>query len=164
MGKRKILIWGVSGTGKSSVCQELRRRGYVAIDGMRELASKETNDWRETEGFGHETSYLGLRKRKEVGQQFRTTKPLSSVRFEKFQQFLDFLMRIFILDVDAETLNERLDNRPDDDWGSARASGNSSSVYTPQKKTYPVSGFVLDATQPLVSVVDAHLSHVRASA
>jgi predicted ATPase len=38
MGKRNYLIEGVSGTGKSSICQELRRRGYVAINGDRELA------------------------------------------------------------------------------------------------------------------------------
>ena len=37
MGKRNYLIEGVSGTGKTSVCQELRRRGYVAIHGDREL-------------------------------------------------------------------------------------------------------------------------------
>jgi AAA domain-containing protein len=37
MGKRNYLIEGVSGTGKTSVCQELRRRGCVAINGDREL-------------------------------------------------------------------------------------------------------------------------------
>jgi broad-specificity NMP kinase len=38
MGKKNYLIEGVSGTGKTSVCHELRRRGYVAINGDRELA------------------------------------------------------------------------------------------------------------------------------
>ncbi len=38
MGKRNYLIEGVSGTGKGSVCQELRRRGYAAVDGDNELA------------------------------------------------------------------------------------------------------------------------------
>jgi broad-specificity NMP kinase len=37
MGKRNYLIEGVSGTGKTSVCHELRRRGYQAINGDREL-------------------------------------------------------------------------------------------------------------------------------
>jgi broad-specificity NMP kinase len=37
MGKRNYLIEGVSGTGKTSVCHELRRRGYHAINGDREL-------------------------------------------------------------------------------------------------------------------------------
>ena len=38
MGIRNYLIEGVSGTGKTSVCHELRRRGYHAINGDRELA------------------------------------------------------------------------------------------------------------------------------
>ena len=31
------------------------------------------------------------------------------------------LERGLVLDVDAETLNERLDNRPDDDWGKRKS-------------------------------------------
>ena len=38
MGIRNYLIEGVSGTGKTAVCHELRRRGYHAINGDRELA------------------------------------------------------------------------------------------------------------------------------
>ena len=38
MGKRNYLIEGVSGTGKTSVCNELQRRSYHAINGDRELA------------------------------------------------------------------------------------------------------------------------------
>ena len=38
MGRRNYLIEGVSGTGKTSVCKELRRRGYHAINGDTDLA------------------------------------------------------------------------------------------------------------------------------
>ena len=38
MGMRNYLIEGVSGTGKTSVCKELKRRGYHAINGDNELA------------------------------------------------------------------------------------------------------------------------------
>ncbi len=38
MGVRNYLIEGVSGTGKTTVCDELRRRGYHAIHGDRELS------------------------------------------------------------------------------------------------------------------------------
>jgi broad-specificity NMP kinase len=38
MAKKNYLVEGVSGTGKSSVCDELQRRGYKAINGDRELA------------------------------------------------------------------------------------------------------------------------------
>lgn len=39
MGMRNYLIDGGSGTGKTTVCDELRRRGYQAIHGDRELRS-----------------------------------------------------------------------------------------------------------------------------
>jgi hypothetical protein len=38
MGIRNYLIEGVSGTGKTSVCRELNRRGIHAINGDTELA------------------------------------------------------------------------------------------------------------------------------
>ena len=37
MGKRNYLIEGVSGTGKTSVAEELQRRGYHVLHGDREL-------------------------------------------------------------------------------------------------------------------------------
>ena len=37
MGKRNYLIEGVSGTGKTSVCHELRRRGFAALNSDRDL-------------------------------------------------------------------------------------------------------------------------------
>ena len=38
VGVRNYLVEGVSGTGKTSVCRELNRRGYHAINGDRDLA------------------------------------------------------------------------------------------------------------------------------
>ena len=38
MGRRNYLIEGVSGTGKTSVPEELQRRGFHVIHGDRELA------------------------------------------------------------------------------------------------------------------------------
>jgi broad-specificity NMP kinase len=38
MGARSCLIEGVSGTGKTTVCDELQWRGHHAIHGDRELA------------------------------------------------------------------------------------------------------------------------------
>lgn len=38
MGVANYLIEGVSGAGKTTVCDELHRRGYQAIHGDRELA------------------------------------------------------------------------------------------------------------------------------
>ena len=55
MGRRNYLIEGLSGTGKTSVCDELQRRGYHAIHGDRELAYQgdpETGEPRD--GSAHE--------------------------------------------------------------------------------------------------------------
>jgi broad-specificity NMP kinase len=38
VGKRNFMVEGVSRTGKTSVCNELRRQGYHAINGDTELA------------------------------------------------------------------------------------------------------------------------------
>ncbi len=38
VGRRNYLVEGVSGTGKTSVCDELEGRGYHAVHGDRELA------------------------------------------------------------------------------------------------------------------------------
>src|SRR5918993_6132344 len=55
MGIRNYLIEGVSGTGKTSVCNELQRRGYHAIHGDRELTYRGDPETGEpTDGFAHE--------------------------------------------------------------------------------------------------------------
>jgi hypothetical protein len=77
------------------------------------------------------------------------------------EQFIDLFDEVFILDVDAETLNERLDNRPDDDWGKSKSERELILRLHATKEDLPSSGIVIDATQPLVSVVDAILSHIQ---
>jgi len=53
MGRRNYLIEGLSGTGKTSVCDELQRRGHHAIHGDRELAYRGDPETGEPmEGFG----------------------------------------------------------------------------------------------------------------
>src|SRR5215208_2047477 len=55
MGIRNYLIEGVSGAGKTSVCNELQRRGYHAIHGDRELAYQGDPDTGEpTDDLAHE--------------------------------------------------------------------------------------------------------------
>ncbi|BFT72605.1 hypothetical protein [Paenibacillus sp. P36] len=55
MGIRNYLIEGVSGTGKTSVCNELQRRGYQPIHGDRELAYQgDPETGARTDGVTHE--------------------------------------------------------------------------------------------------------------
>jgi broad-specificity NMP kinase len=55
MGVRNYLIEGVSCTGKTSVCDELRRRGYHSIHGDRDLAYQgDPKTGEPLDGFAHE--------------------------------------------------------------------------------------------------------------
>ena len=54
-GSEELLDRGVSGTGKTTVCHELRRRGYQAFNGDRELAYQGDPETGEpTDGVRHE--------------------------------------------------------------------------------------------------------------
>ncbi|MBL8152702.1 MAG: nucleoside kinase [Anaerolineae bacterium] len=174
MGKRNYLIEGVSGTGKTSVCHELRRRGYAAINGDRELRCQENSM------TGEEIEHVGLGVPTVLSPEIRHAHHIWDVEkvrrlaasqddeatffcggSRNFKQFIDLFDEIFILDVDAETLNERLDNRPDDDWGKSKSERKLILRLHATKEDLPSSGIVIDATQPLGSVVDEILSHVR---
>ena len=65
------------------------------------------------------------------------------------------------MDIDAETLNKRLDCRIDDDWGKRKSERELILHLHATKEDTPGSGIAIDATQPLVIVVDEILRHVR---
>jgi len=163
MGKRNYLIEGVSGTGKSSVCRELRRRGYAAVDGDNELAYQgDPQTGEKTAGFGHEHHIWDVEKVRRLAANEDDEATFFCGGSRNFKQFIDLFDEIFILDVDAETLNERLDNRPDNDTGKSKSERELILGLHATKEDVPSSGILLDATQPLASVVDEILSHVRA--
>jgi broad-specificity NMP kinase len=162
MGKRNYLIEGVSGTGKSSVCQELRHRGYVAIDGDRELAYQgDPTTGEQTEGFSHEHHIWDVEKVRRLAANQEDEATFFCGGSRNFERFIDLFDEIFVLDVDADTLNERLDSRLDDDWGEHKIERELILRLHTTKEDIPSCGMVIDATQPLVSVVDEILSHVR---
>ena len=161
MGKRNYLIEGVSGAGKTSVCQELRRRGYVAINGDTELRYQGRPKTFSSPEIRHEHNLwdVGKVRRLAANQDDEVTFFCGGSR--NFKQFIDLFDEVFILDIDGETLNERLDSRPDD-WGKSKRQRELILRLHATKEDIPSSGIVLDATQPLASVVDEILCHVRA--
>ncbi|MCC6612345.1 MAG: nucleoside kinase [Anaerolineae bacterium] len=175
MGKRNYLVEGVSGTGKTSVCQELCRRGYAAIHGDRELRYQgDPTVGEKSEDVGqrfptvlsaeisHAQNIWDVEKVRRLAANQDDDATFFCGGSRNFNQFLDLFDEVFILDVDVETLNQRLDSRADDDWGKRKSERELILRLHATKEDIPSSGIVIDATQPLVSVVDEILSHVLA--
>jgi gluconate kinase len=155
MGVRNYLVEGVSGTGKTAVCEELRRRGYIAINGDRELAYQGDPETGEPlDGFEHEHHIWHIDKVKALvaNQEDEVTFFCGGSR--NFAKFIDLFDRVFVLEVDLDTLKRRLDQRPEDEWGGKQVERDLIVRLHQTKEDIPQDGVVIDATRPLASVVD----------
>lgn len=160
MGRRNYLIEGVSGTGKTSVCNELRRRGFAAINGDRELAYQGDPETGEPV-----TGIIGLAVHGhhlwDVGQVRAIADDDSDpVTFfcggsRNVSSFADAFDGIFILTVDPHTLERRLDARDADEWaGAGRLEERALVRQLHAAGTGIPDGVHVDATQPLKMVVN----------
>lgn len=155
MGIRNYLIEGVSGTGKTSVCNELQRRGYHAIHGDRELAYRGDPETGEpTDGFAHEHHIWHVDKVKAL-----VTNQDEAVTFfcggsRNFAKFIDSFDGVFVLEVDLDTLHRRLDERPDSEWGGRPTERELIARLHQTKEDIPKNGISIDATASVARVVD----------
>jgi broad-specificity NMP kinase len=166
MGKRNYLIEGVSGTGKTSVCEALRRRGYAAIHGdraLRDPAHRTTDEQAElTPDMRHASNLWDVEKVRTLAANTDDEATFFCGGSRNFEQFIDVFDAVFILDVDAATLNRRLDSRADDDWGKSESERALILRLHASKEDLPRTGIIIDATQPLAHVVGDILSHIQA--
>ena len=157
---RNYLVEGVSGTGKTSVCEELNRRGYHAIHGDRELAYEGDAEAGRPVGEGaheHHMWDVGRVQALVADQRERVTFFCGGSR--NFSKFIDMFDETFVLDVDLETLHRRLDQRPQDEWGSKQSERDLIVRLHQTKEDIPATGIVVDATRPIADVVDEILRH-----
>lgn len=156
MGRRNYLVEGLSGTGKTSVCDELQRRGHQAVHGDRELAYRgdpETGEPTGSDAHEHHIWNVDQVKALVADQDAPATFFCGGSR--NFSKFIDLFDGVFVLDVDLATLNRRLDERPDDEWGGGKPTERARIVRWHQtKEDVPENGVVIDATAPIESVVD----------
>jgi dephospho-CoA kinase len=164
MGVRNYLIEGVSGTGKTAVCEELRRRGYHAINCDRELSYQGDPETGEPlDGFVHEHHIWDVDKvRSLIADQ------CNAISFfcggsRNFLRFIDLFDGVFVLEVDVDTLNRRLAERPEDEWGGRSSERVQIAQLHATKVDVPKNAVSIDATAPLARVVDEILSKCRAA-
>lgn len=170
MGVRNYLIDGVSGSGKTAVAAELQRRGYQAIHGERELAYRgdpgtglaiapdsgtPTADWLSE----HHIWDVEKVKAYIAGKAEPVTFFCGGSR--NSSQFIDWLDGVFVLEVDVNTMNRRIDERlalDPADFGATPEERDFISRRLATMEDLPKSAMGIDATGPVARVVDDILS------
>jgi len=154
MAKRNYLVDGLSGTGKSSVYEELLRRGWHAISSDRAWAYHADPDTGLPGGpVRHDTFMWDAQKA--VGELERREPDVLFVcgSSRNHDRFLPWFTAIFNLRVDDDTMRRRLETRTDDDW--ALGQDGVELMLTLNRSGEKTAGAIdVDATQPLHLVVD----------
>ena len=147
MANRNYLVEGLSGAGKSSVYEELIRRGYKAISTDRAWKYRpihsEDSMWDEQKAVSELES------------------PEPDVLFvcgssRNRDRFLPYFTKIFNLRIDDDTMRRRLQERTDDDWPLGQE-GVELMLTLNRSDEKPAGAIDVDASQPVHQVVDALL-------
>ncbi len=176
MGIKNYLIEGVSGTGKTSVAEELQRRGYHVLHGDRELKYRgdpKTGEpleepihlsARDKTLWQHEHLLWGLERVKTIIADHSVPVSFFCGGSRNFRHFIDLLDGVFVLEVqDVDVLFQRLDARvardPTDFGGKPEEKALVARLHS-TREDMPKDGVSIDATAPLDTVVDEILRHV----
>jgi hypothetical protein len=166
MGRRNYLVEGLSGTGKTSVCDELQRRGYHAVHGDRELAyvgDPETGEPLPSGGHGQHIWDVDRVEALVADRSQAATFFCGGSR--NFSKFIHLFDGVFVLQVDLDTLHRRLDQRPDSEWGGGKPTERDLIVRWHQTgEDVPEDGIAIDASVPVEQVVDDLLRRCQAAA
>jgi len=173
MGVRNYLIEGVSGVGKTTVAEELRRRGYHVVHGDRALRYRgnaktgaplaEPDHESEADKAAWRHAHLLWDTGKVKAVIADRTHPMTFFcgGSRNFQAFIDLFDAVFVLDVaDLDTLFRRLDERvardPSDFGGKPEEKALVARLHA-TKADIP-NGIVIDATAPIARVADEILA------
>src|ERR1039457_5481438 len=117
MAKRNYLVEGLSGAGKSSVYEELIRRGYKAISTDRAWGYHADPDTGLPGGPIHHGNWMWDRQR--AVSELEAPEPevlFVCGRSRNRDHFLPYFTKIFNLRIDDDTMRRRLQERAADDW------------------------------------------------
>jgi broad-specificity NMP kinase len=154
VAKRNYLVAGLSGAGKSSVYEELIRRGYKAISTDRAWAYHADPDTSLPGGpISHDT---WMWDRQKAVRELESPEP--EVLFvcgssRNRDHFLPYFTKVFNLRIDDDTMRRRLEQRTDDDWPLGQEGVELMRELNRSDKG-PAGAIDLDATQPLNQVIE----------
>lgn len=152
---QNYLVEGVSGTGKTSVCRELRRRGFHAVDGDIDLANQgdpATGEPTDVPSHWHHLWDVDGVRALVADQTQRITFFCGGSR--NVSTFVDLFDAVFVLEVDRTTLDRRLERRPEGEFGARQSERDLIARLHRTGEDTPVNGVRIDATAPLAHVVD----------
>jgi len=170
MGIRNYLIEGGSGTGKTTVAEELERRGYHVLHGDRTLAyygDPETGYPMQTPQLGCEADRIKWGYEHWIWPVEKVkaliADQISPISFfcghsANSRQFTGLFDGVFVLEVDAQELRARLDKRPEDEFGGRPIERDLVMRLHETKEGLPRGAISIDANVPVVRVVDDILS------
>ena len=160
MGVKNYLIEGVSCTGKTSVCNELEKRGFHTVHGDVELAywgDPSTGEPLNSSAYEH-WIWDVEKVRALVADRSQAASFLCGGS-RNLDRFIDLLDGVFVLEVDLNTLNQRLALRPDDEWGGPASDGASNARRQhANPEGVPKGAIRIDATAPIAHVVETILA------
>jgi len=171
MGLRNYLIEGVSGSGKTTVAEELQRRGHHVIHGDRELAylgDPETGEALERPGsvadeveWRHARWIWDVAKVKSAIADRSHAESFFCGGSRNHRHFIDLFDEVFVLDIDTDTLNLRLAGRPTDEFGGTPSERRLIARLHATQEDIPTGAVSIEATAPIARVVDDILSKRR---
>jgi hypothetical protein len=175
MGVRNYLIEGLSGSGKTTVAEELQRRGHHVVHGDRQFAyygdpeSGEPLDWpagkseRDAVEWGYRHWIWPLEKVRLLIADQGSAMTFFCGGSRNRHRFIDLFDEVFMLEVDPGTLDRRLATRPEDVFGGKPTERELAMRLHTTREDVPANAVSIDATAPIDRVVDDILSRCGAA-
>jgi dephospho-CoA kinase len=171
-----FLITGAGGTGKSEICRELKKRGYVTYDvdedGLARWQHNETRfihpkssiklDQRTVEFLSEHDWNVPRREVEELAHTAEGKVVFLCGSMGNEDELYDLFTGVFALFVDDEILKSRLTIRTNNDWGKQKHELEQTLIYHHDSfaKHKKRGDIVIDTNQPIKEVVDEILSMV----
>lgn len=170
-----IYVTGIAGSGKSTVCRELKKRGYETQEGDDGLSdfydnstgevvrrpvdvAERTTEWRSKHTWKMSRDKLLQLKANAEGK----TAFVCGVASNE-DEYLDVFDKVFALTLDVDTLKQRIHNRDDNSFGKLPHEMDIILEWQQGIGDYyihKVGAQVIDATKPLNAVVDEIIASI----